>query len=194
MLNLSGRPLPRTALNSEERTALGGIKSAADAIRILDLPCIVAEPKASLYLSNSYRNRDTSIRDTSARIGAVIARDETDERAAKARAERLTRALRAGPDPVAGLATQGQIATTLRSILLLAISAESGVRPEAQVWIRSDARLQTAIEALFSAPRGSRSSDFSPAIPAIVYLLNRRTERSEDAFRALERFIAKYLS
>lgn len=195
VLNLSGRNLPRQQIGAAERKAIEGISSAADAARLLDSPCVVARPEEKIFLSDAYLRRDTSMKDTSARMQAVWAQDERDEKSARAKADRLAKALLVNSAfDSSGLVAQKQIATTLRTVLLLAVSPNSGVRPEAQAWIRSDTRLQTALGGIFEAPRARRSPEFTPAIPAVDYLLGRGSDRSEDSFRALEKFIAKFLS
>jgi len=202
-LNFSSKRLPRQLLDGEARKILEEIGSAAEAARVLDRPCVVDSPMWELFLPADYSSRRVLQRDSSAAFDAKLQRDENQERAAEAKAERLWRALWRTSPYIAteGLAAQKQVPTSLRRILSLAVSTASGVRPEAQTWIRSDARLQSALGAVFaapqaflaSAPRSPASADFAAALPALDFLLNRTSARpSEDALRALDSFVQKY--
>lgn len=202
-LNFSSRSLPRQQLDLKAQAALGAITSAGAAAEVLDRPCVVDLPDPALFLPSNYARRRSTIGDTHAAWKAKVTRDDNQEKAAAARAERLWRALwRTSPDlPSEGMAAQMQVPTSLRRVLWLATHPASGVRPEAQAWLRSDARLQAAFGAIFSAPRrlaeeaprSEAGAAFAAARPALDFVLNLSDERpSEDGLRALDAFVQRY--
>jgi hypothetical protein len=202
-LNFSSRALPRQRLDSKAQAALGAISSGAAAAAVLDRPCVVDQPGADLFVAGDLRQRRASMNDTSDTMMAKLRRNEAQQRAAKAKAERLWRALwRSSPEvPSEGMAAQKQVPTSLRRVLWLATHPASGVRPEAQVWLRRDARLQAAFGAIFAAPRrladeaprSEAGAAFAAARPALDFVLNLSDERpSEDGLRALDAFVGRY--
>lgn len=194
VLNFSGRSLPRDLLGKNEAAALSAVVTAADAIRLLDATCVVREPDYREFLGPA-TDRDWVSTDTSARISQIIVAQERERNAARDKARRLTKALLLTSfADSAGLATQQQLATSLRTVLRLAVSSDSGIRLEAQTWVRSQPEIQVAIDRVFFTPRKNKSPEFVRAAPALDYLLNKTNTRSEDSFRALEQFIARFLS
>ncbi len=52
LLNLSGRPLPRSGLDSSTQGSLAKIKNIAEATLALDLVCVVQTPQASHFINS----------------------------------------------------------------------------------------------------------------------------------------------
>lgn len=182
MLNLSGVALPEARLPNEVRERLGDVRSLRDAGKLLSSPCVVATPTPADFEKETPEIRFT---DTYPTTSAKYLRAERARIAAKAKAERLAKALPQGN--AVGLNANRQIQTTLRRILWLAASSESGVRSEAQEWIRGEPKLQAALAQVFSEAR--KLHTFKKAAAGLDFLLGTRSERSEDALRALDQFV-----
>ncbi len=182
LLNLSGVPLPEARIPAEVRERLGDVRNLRDAGKLLSSPCVVATPFPADFEKDTPELRFT---DSGPTTSAKVLRAERARIAARAKAERLAKALPQGN--AVGLSANRQIQTTLRRILWLAASNESGVRSEAQEWIRGEPKLQAALAQVFSEARKLES--FKRAAPGLDFLLGVRSERSEDALRALDQFI-----